>query len=452
MSLLSIKENRLKVARKMINLNQIILDKLSIIEQKNPSLNALAYIARKEALECANIEKPIGRLSGSTFSTRLSIEAKGLPLSNGSLTQEPQISAKSCAIISRLENYGAICLGKGNIAERGKSYYTDNPRYGRTNHFLDASLSPGGSGGGDAVAVATGMVDFAIGADAGGSVRVPANFCGLYGLSATHGVLSEATLNYSPQPLLRLLKSLGILTRSLEDLEIIFALTEGYDAQDPYSSSHHKSSVASMRKFLVCDTLGRVSVCQENKDTLLEASSRFQKSGFVATFETPAFFHSLAETFVILAAQAQLELEDTVLIKQGKSLDTSLEGPHLRVLRSRITNELPALSASELLFRLYQLEAARLEVAKLFNQIDFIIIPVTATIPTPHNTSDYLINGQKMRTEEVFQFSTLVNALGLPAVAVPLNKTLTGLPTGFQIIGPRHSERQLFTILRDAGF
>jgi amidase len=430
-----------------------------IIALKNPSLCALAYynqtnatLRAQEIDQLRNSRSGTGRLFGTTFSTRLSIEVAGMPYSTGSLSEELTISMESCQTVTLLEEQGALCIGKGNIAERGKSYYSDNPRYGRTNHFIDQTLSPGGSGGGDAVAVACAMVDFAIGADAGGSVRVPANFCGLYGLSSTPGSLSESSPLHASTAILKLFKSLGIITRTLDDLEIIHSVVEKFDALDPSSSSSFIPYRKPRNRFLIIEALNGVRPADEITQALHLAAKRLTALGYVQTPLQTQLFDQLIEPYIILAAQAQLLSEDAIASQNGKPLQKQQEGPHIQALRSRIATELKPLSAEDLLLRWHQLDSARIQVARLFNDIDFIIAPVSATLPVAHNTARYLINGASYTTELVFQFASLTNALGLPAIAVPTQPTAQGIPVGFQIIGPRFSERELFSILRKGQF
>ena len=442
-----------------ISLESRVTRQSQIIAQKNPALCALAYQDQAKALARAREIDQAGspsstrqRLRGTTFSTRLSIEVAGMPYSTGSTSEEPLVSQNSCQIIKLLEKEGALCLGKGNIAERGKSYYTENPRYGRTNHFLDQALSPGGSGGGDAVAVATGMVDFAIGADAGGSVRVPANFCGLYGLSSTPGSLSESSTEHSPTGILKLFKSLGIFARTLDDLEIVHSVIEKFDALDPTSVSSNVRHKTARNRFLIIDSLNGVSPVSEISAALNEATLRLTALGYVPSPLQTKLFDGLIELYVILAAQSQLLLEDTIVLREGKAPQYQKEGPHIQALRSRIAAELKPLTAEELLFRWHQLDCARIQVAQLFSEIDFIIAPVCATLPVAHNTAHYQINGTSFTTERVFQFACITNALGLPAIAIPTKPTPQGIPVGFQIIGPRFSERELFSILKRGQF
>lgn len=442
-----------------LSLSERVAQKCKIIADKNPSLNALAYHDSQATLQKAreldvrfSVKPTLSRLCGTTFSTRLSIDVAGMPYSNGSTSATPTLSPESAYIVRLLERQGALCLGKGNIAERGKSFYTENPRYGRTNHFIDQALSPGGSGGGDAVAVATGMVDFAIGADAGGSLRVPAQFCGLFGLSTTPGSLSERAPTLPATGVLKLFKSLGILTRSLDDLEMVHSVIEGFDGLDPSSSETYRGPQTATNRFLIIDKLNSVGPAPEIVRSLKEAADRLEAAGFTRGSYDMEFLNGLIEPYVVLAAQAQLLLEDTLISRTGEAPPYAQEGMHIQALRARINAELPPLTAAELLYRWHQIDCARQRVAALFNEFDFILAPVCATLPVPHNTAQYPVNGNLLSTELVFQFATMTNALGLPAIAVPASPTPAGLPTGFQIIGPRFSERMLFSVLRQGLF
>lgn len=441
------------------SISDLVAEKLACIKTKNPGINALAYVAEDEAQESARAldaqraaGKLYGRLLGATFSARLSIDVGGMPTSSGSVSEEPKISVDDSFLIDLLKKNGAICLGKGNIAERGRSYFSENPRYGRTNHPVDPSLTPGGSGGGDAAALAAGMIDFAIGADAGGSVRIPANFCGLYALIATHGTLSEGGLAYQSHTITRLLKSPGIFARTRDDLEMLFTLLERYDRSDPYSNETFAPRAKRTGRFLTCKTLNGTVPDPAILNALDAAAAAFERAGFQGKNSTPKFFEEMSEPFVLLAAQAHLLLEGEIARRENRTIDLAREGIHMKALRKRLAEELPALSVENALYQWYLIDQGRTKAAQLFEDIDFILMPVSATLPVPHLTAQYRVGSADYRTEEVFQFSTVVNALGLPAIAVPTAPLASGVPVGFQIVGARHQERALFSFLREAGY
>jgi aspartyl-tRNA(Asn)/glutamyl-tRNA(Gln) amidotransferase subunit A len=245
---------------------------------------------------------------------------------------------------------------------------------------------------------------------------------------------------------------LGILARTLDDLEIIHSVTEKFDALDPTSVSANVGGKITTNRFLIVDSLNGIRPVNEISAALNDAAQKLTKLGYVRSPIQTTLFDGLIELYVILAAQAQLLLEDTIELRDGKVLQYQKEGPHIQVLRSRIAAELKPLTTEELLFRWHQLDCARIQAAQLFTEVDFIIAPVCATLPVAHNTAHYQINGTSVTTEHVFQFASMTNALGLPAIAIPSTPTPQGIPVGFQIIGPRFSERDLFSILKRGTF
>ena len=130
-------------------------------------------------------------LWGVPFAVKDNIDVAGLPTSWGVAIHRDNIVDQDAVAVTRLKAAGAVILGKTNIPVRLSDWQADNPIYGRTNHPLDTALTPGGSSGGGAAALASGMVPLELGSDIGGSIRVPAAFCGVWGHKPTYGVLSD---------------------------------------------------------------------------------------------------------------------------------------------------------------------------------------------------------------------------------------------------------------------
>jgi Asp-tRNA(Asn)/Glu-tRNA(Gln) amidotransferase A subunit family amidase len=155
--------------------------------------------------------------------------------------------------------------------------------------------------------------------------------------------------------------------------------------------------------------------------------------------------------FIILAAQALLLLEDRLSADAGSPRNLSNEGHIMQNLRARIATELPELKTTDLLRYWYQVDLLRRQIAPCFEKYDFFLAPVSASLPVPHGTASYKVGKQKLQSQEVYQFASAVNVLGLPALAFPTELSKEGLPIGLQLIGPRYSELDLIAVLRNAG-
>jgi len=448
-----IRENKLSP----LTLVQYYLER---IERLNPALNALCFVNKDEALKLARDRAAEaksgairGRLHGLVFVVKDHIDVAGLPRSEGSYNTFQDCSNRSSSVISRLQEEGAICIGKSNMAELGKSYTTQNPIHGRTNNPFNQDYSPGGSSGGDAAAIAAGFADFAIASDSGGSIRMPANFCGLFGLYSTPGLVSNAGLTSYSHTASQLFRSLGPITKSLEDLALINQVIAGFDPADPFSMPGDTKLEAPEqypKKFAYFTSLNGISCEEEIKSSLQSCVKLFESQGYEAEEHSPSVFAEAFESFIILGAQADLMLSDLTARLEGKLLEDR-EGAPLQILRKRINEELPPLTAERLLWVWKTVSRLRYESARLFENYAFILSPVAAVSALKHGVAKFSLFGVEKKSEEVFQFASAANVLGLPAIAFPTGQTNEGLPIGLQLMGPRFSEKRIISILRSAG-
>lgn len=434
---------------------------LKRISAMQPSINALHVVndipAREQARKCDEARQrgvPGGRLHGVFFSAKDSIDVEGLPTGHGSVHGGIPKALRSSTSAKRLQDAGAICIGKGNMAEYGKSYYTENPLSGRTNNPFDVQRSPGGSSGGDAAAIASGMASFALASDSGGSVRVPANFCGLFGLYPTRGVFSDGGASSPPAAVAALMRNTGILTRSLDDVELLLSVLSGFDNSDPYSVPW-PTALAAQRptagRFLFFSSINGVACDPEIEAALRNTVNSLEAAGLRGEERCPAEFAASYEIFIILAGQTSLHLEDLLAKEGGSPRDFTREGGTMKNLRHRIATELPQLVPDTIVRSWARVDALRFSIASLWEHVDFIVAPVAATLAPLHGTSAYSVGSQTLQSQQVFQFASSVNTLGLPAIAFPVGISKQNLPVGLQIIGPRFSERTLISVLRRIG-
>src|SRR5689334_17529592 len=216
---------------------EIVETCLERIATLNPSLNAVVTVApdvmeRAREAEAAmmrrgRVHEGLGPLHGVPVTIKDTIETAGLRSTSGSTLRQDYVPAVDAPSVARLRQAGAIVLGKTNAAEMAMDYNADNPVFGRTNHPLNPKLTPGGSSGGEAVAIATYMSPAGVGSDLAGSVRIPAHFCGICGLKPTTGrVPGEGQFPPSTGPY-SLGAVIGPMARNVADLRLLFhALAE----------------------------------------------------------------------------------------------------------------------------------------------------------------------------------------------------------------------------------
>src|SRR5690349_24793102 len=212
------------------------------IAKHNPQLNAFVVLLEEQAREAAKRaeaavmrENALGLLHGVPVTVKDSFDVAGLPTLCGSKSRVDHRAAEDATSVARLRAAGAIILGKTNCPEFLSNYESDNYVTGRTNNPWDLERTPGGSSGGEAAAIASFCSAGGIGSDGGGSIRIPAHFCGIAGLKPTPGRVSGAG-HFPPicNPF-GLVSAAGPMARSAQDVRLLFAALAGYDDQDPFS-------------------------------------------------------------------------------------------------------------------------------------------------------------------------------------------------------------------------
>ncbi|MGA2697123.1 MAG: amidase, partial [Terriglobales bacterium] len=213
---------------------------LSRIEQLNPQLNAFARVdadgARRRARvaeEQVKSHRTLGPLHGVPISIKSSIEVAGMPYEAGTALRKGIVGKHDAPLVQRLRQAGAIILGVTNTPELLMAWETDNLLYGRTNNPWDLSCTSGGSSGGEAAAIAAGLSAGGVGSDGGGSIRVPAHFCGICGLKPTPGRIPAT--GHFPQSAgpFALLGVVGPMARTVPDVKLLFEIIQGQDDGDP---------------------------------------------------------------------------------------------------------------------------------------------------------------------------------------------------------------------------
>ncbi len=442
---------------------EILQSHLDRIKKHNPAVNALRYVDESGAASRAAIQEQQrhsptlrGRLHGSVFCVKDHIDVAGMPKSYGSKYSNIPQCASSAALVDLLFAEGGNCIGKSNMPELGKSYFTDNRAFGRTNNPFNGEYSPGGSSGGDAAAVAAGFCSFALAADTGGSVRVPANFCGLFGLYPTRGTFTDAGMGQYRHSISQLFGALGVIAGSLEDIEILQSTLAVYNPRDPYSAPFPAGSLGQrgMKKtFAYFSNINGVQCDKEIKQSLLETVRRLEALGYRGEEVTPEPFAGSYEIFIILAGQASLRLADILAEARNAVTPAAEESELLQGLRKRIATELPPLTSDMLLTCWHRVDHLRHAIIPYFDKYDFFLSPVYASGPVKHGTKTYEIDGQSLQSQQVAQFANAANVLALPAISFPTGTFAESkLPLGLQLIGPKYSEKMLFHVLRQSGY
>lgn len=431
---------------------------LQLANQQNSKIRALTYVDQLRIVQDAKERdrqiragKPCGPLHGAIYSAKDNIKVAGMPGSQGSKMGQYKEADCDSRLIGILRQAGALCIGKGNMPEYGKSVTnTENEIFGRTLNPINLDFSPGGSTGGDAAALAAGFSDFAIGGDSGGSIRVPAQLCGLYGILPTNGILSDSPGCFISSSITKTFGSIGLLTTCLADLELLLPLLVSLNELDPLSipvPSSWKVPAGGKRKIASFSKLLGLSADQETCNALSTTLKKLTGIGYEIEEVLPIQFEQCLEPFVLLAGQAALIQEDQLCSQSGSPRNLSLESTIVKRLRTRIATELPPLTVEMLLMLQAKVLSLRREIAEWFTNFDAIVCPISANHAVKYD-SPLSVDGTDVDSTFAYHFVRVANVLGLPAISFPVTTSQAGLPIGLQIIGPRFSEWRLIDILK----
>jgi amidase len=415
------------IRRKEVSSRQVVEAHLERYAECNPALGAIAASLRESALAAADrcdSTAAKGPLHGVPFTVKEDIDCLGSATTHGVPSLEFALPYQDAPTVARLKAAGAIPIGRTNLSELGLRLCTVNPLHGRTRNPFAARLTVGGSSGGDAVAVATGMAPLGLGGDLGGSLRIPAQCCAVFALKPTTGRIPWAS---SLQPYdfglaAQLMLSLGPLSRSVDDLRLALQVMAGRDVRDPRSVDaplqHQRPNAwrAALIKQLPGEPLDAGTLA-----AIDEAGERLRRQGWDVEEDAAPELGLVNEVF------ADLLRSELWIVRERlrRVLSDTLLG-HLERICGR---ERPTATA---LYRLH-MERSRLQRvwSRFFEDYCVMIGPNWAL---PYWSCDADLNPQTgvKLLEDTVRFITPGNALGLPALALPLGQA-EGLPRGVQI-------------------
>ncbi|MEE9199404.1 MAG: amidase [Dehalococcoidia bacterium] len=438
-----------KIRSKVLSPVEVVQAHLERIEALNPRLNAIVTFAedahqQAEAAEAAVMRgDDLGPLHGVPYTLKDCVEVAGLRTTQGSKLFEDYVSRKDATVYARLKNAGGILLGKTNLPEFALWWETDNLVFGRTCNPWDLERTPGGSSGGEAAAIASGLSPLGIGTDLGGSIREPAHLCGIVGLKPTLGRV--ACTGIQPQTLLRATHA-GPLARTVQDIALGLSIIAGPDGLDIYAPPipvpDYRASLDSPlpRLKVGWSRTGGIPVVAEVQDTVAAAAKALSGLGLeVEQVEIPALTEKDAGRIStsIYLAEAGLYLSDII---SGRESDLT------EILRNRYVNS-PPRTFQEYLEASVEWEALRREVAEYFTRYDLFLCPTAPMAAFPHGQREFVIEGQTLVGRHALRATVPWDLTGSPAISVPFGWSPEGLPIGVQLVG-RHFDE--VTVLRVA--
>ncbi|MFI6987155.1 amidase [Nonomuraea wenchangensis] len=411
---------------------------LDRIDQVNPHVNAIVTLAAEQALDAAkaaDAREPDGPLHGVPVAHKDLVDTAGIRTTYGSPVYADHVPDRDELIVERLRAAGAISIGKTNTPEFGTGSHTVNEVFGATRNPYDLSRSAGGSSGGAAVALATGMVPLADGSDMGGSLRNPASFCNVVGLRPTPGrvpVVSDVNAWYT-------LSVLGPMARTVEDVTLMLGAVAGFDRRSPYAikeffAPEPEEGVRGMRVAWSPD-LGGLPVDPRTAAVTATAPAVFERLG--AHVEQVELDLSDAEDAFRTYRAWNYALSFGDLDRLGPNTAWNVE-------QGRKVTGADLARAERARSRLYQRMAA------FFDVYDVLIAPVSQVPPFPVE-HPYVseINGQELPDYLAWMRSAYwISVLHAPAASVPAGFTPEGLPVGVQIVGAPFADARVLRVAR----
>lgn len=442
---------------------QVLDHFLDRVHRLNPALNAIVVLREDQAREQARLAdqaardgRDLGPLHGVPMTIKETFEIEGWPTTAGHKGYRDHVSPRTAVAVQRLLDAGAIVFGKTNVPELAGDLQSFNGIYGTSNNPWNTSLTPGGSSGGAAAALAAGLTPLELGSDIGGSIRTPAAFCGIYGLKTTSGLIPmRGHVPGAPGSLAK--RDMGVggpLARHLDDLEAELDLLAGPDTDmAPWRIELPEADRRPLQDYRFASWLNDhwapvdntvlsplESFCEQLRDlgtSMVDA----RPEGLDLETNHRLYYH-------LLGGVMSQGLPEKVRSRLAEAAAEAGDHYRHRFARAALQSHGEWLAKDE--------ERAQLQQrwAEFFTHYDLLICPVTNTLPFAHSQSapamdrTLTINGHQQPYLDITAWAGVAMVVGLPAISLPIGFGEDGLPRAVQIIGPAWSEKTLVQVAR----
>src|SRR5438067_2390208 len=427
-----------QIRHKRISPVDLIEAHLTKIDKLNPSLNAFVQVDRERSLqqgreaEAAVIRGArLGLLHGVPVSIKSSIEVAGFRCEAGTKLRQGAVATQDAPLVSRLRATGAIVLGVTNTPELLMAWETDNLLYGRTSNPWDLTRTPGGSSGGEAAAIASGMSAGGVGSDGGGSIRVPAHFSGICGLKPTPGRIPATGHFPNSVGPFALIGVVGPMARTVQDLKMLFEVMQGSDVGDPSAAPVpvRWPDRDELKKVPIgyFEDDGRTPVTADTRAAVRTAAEALTRAGFqVEPFRPDGLELARQLWWKFFGIAGGMLLGP---MTRGHEAELS---PILKEFSSWVEAE-PSHTGESLLDAWIQRDAIRMQVFAQMRDYPVLLCPVAAIPAFKHGERRWQIDGKTVEYLDAWSYTEWFNLLGTPAAVVPVGHSPEGLPIGVQI-------------------
>ncbi len=423
---------------KEVTAREVVAAALARIAGQNQILNCFTTVLAEQALADADrIDQTIakgddpGPLAGVPFAVKDLFDIAGVTTLAGSkIMAENPPASQDAAAVTKLKQAGAVLVGALNMDEYAYGFVTENSHYGNTRNPHDLNRVAGGSSGGSGAAVAAGLVPISLGSDTNGSIRVPAAFCGIFGLKPTYGRISRA----GAYPFCGSFDHVGHYGRSVRDLALTFDLLQGYDPADPVCSDRPPEP------------------CLPELEKGIHSLRIAVAAGHFAQGGMPEVFAAVQHVADALDVATQVTIPEAHRARAAAFVITNVEGAnlHLQRLRTRPQDFDPATRdrflAGTLVPGIWYQQAQRFrqwfrqQVRQLFQEVDIILAPTTPCPAPLIGQQTMVLDGEEMLVRpDIGLYTQPLSFIGLPIVSVPVQRP-GDLPLGVQVIAAPYQE------------
>ena len=439
------------------------IDDFLISKQKAEHLNCITQELSgraKEKISLLSQSEKSSALLGKLFSIKDNINIKGYPTTCASEILRNHKSLYDATAVTRIDNSGGLIVAKTNLDEFGMGSSNEFSIYGACKNPINTDYVPGGSSGGSAASVASGLVDVSLGSDTGGSVRQPASFCGIYGLKPTYGRVSR----YGLTAFASSFDQIGILSRTLDDLTNTFECISGYDKYDNTSSTNKITKFDYCEKATNDYTIGipkefmLESIDKSVKNKMDQIIKYLKKNNFkIKEISIPLAEKSISAYYVLTTAEASSNLSRYDGVVYGDRVNASDIDNMYKNTRTKNFGEevkrriiLGTFILSSGYYDSYYSKALKVrrliknQFVNAFEDVDLILTP---TSPSPaFKIGEKIKDPVNMYLSDIF--TVPMSLAGVPAMNIPFGENLDGLPIGIQFASNYFEENKIFSIAK----
>ncbi len=410
------------------------------IEELQPSLNAFIRVMAEEArrdADAADRELAAGRdrgpLHGVPIAVKDIIDVKGVPTTAASRVREGHVARADAPVITRLRDAGAVIIGKTNLDEFAFGTTSENSAFGPVRHPVDRARSPGGSSGGSAVAVATGMALAALGTDTGGSIRIPAAACGTSGLKPTLGEVSTDGV----VPLSKTFDHVGPFARTVGDLLLLHQAMSARSRDLQSSGADLPRSATDLRLGIPRGYLTDL-LDGDVRARFDEAAAALRSAG--ATLTDVSIPHASMTPAVYVHIHSS-----EAATYHARTLD-AVPDRYTPVVRRRLEVGRYVL-AQDYHRAMEGRELLRRDVDAALAGCDSLLLPTLPIAAPPAGAESVIVNGTpELVRALMLRLTQLFNVTGHPAISIPCGVTSDRLPVGLQIVGHHNQTERLLSV------